>query len=1363
MRENTNYTTPAEILNGYFGFDSFHEHQEAIIKTLVSGRDAFVLMPTGSGKSLCYQIPAMLRPGIGVIVSPLIALMQDQVDALSQAGVRACSINSSMRQFKLQEIEKKLIAHEMDLLYVAPERLLMPNFLNGLKKLSISLFAIDEAHCVSQWGHDFRPEYLQLDILAELFPDVPRIALTATADSVTSRDILSKLHLKEAKQFISSFDRPNIKYSVFIKNNPKSQLLRFLKQEHPNESGIVYCLTRKKVDATANWLSQKGFNALPYHAGMSASDRKKHQRLFQELENVIIVATIAFGMGIDKPNVRFVVHLDMPKNIESYYQETGHAGRDGEGSSAWMAYDLSDIITIGKILENSEGNEAFKRIQYQRLQAMIGYCETAGCRRQVLLNYFGEKYSKGCGNCDNCIENVEKWDGTIAVQKAMSCIYRTGERFGVAYLTDVLLGKEKQRIINFRHDKVSTFGIGKELSSQDWKSVFRQIIAAGYVEVDMKGYGGLFLTPKGKGILKSKDKIFLRKDLFKTEIISKKNNVKKLFESHALEYSDSLFEELKSIRIDISKKEKMPPFVIFHDKTLKEMASYKPSSLKEMRGLYGIGEIKLGKYGQVFVDFIKQYTNEHENGEIKTNSHNIRNKPEEIGSPKEEIIRLLKENKLKSNQIAEITGVSPPTVWAYKAHLTMGKYDLPSDPEKVANLSIPDTHKELKINTPLVESVEDKVIIELTGKVVEIDESSINDIEASFGAKTPFTADDFILINSGSFTMGKAPDEPGKLHGAVQHKVTISKPYYLLKTPVTQYQWLSVMGTNSSEFQDKGGRLPVENVSWNDAQSFVERLNLLDKKRHYRLPTEAEWEYAARAGSQDKYCFGNDEEILTEYAWYKDNSDHRSHKVGGKKPNSWGLYDIHGNIWEWCHDWYAVFNSNPVVDPLGATNSKSRVIRGGCWIVDFKYCLLGHRSRINPDHRANVLGFRVTTDINMSQKDSKHRFNKLSDKQKYYISKKVKSLGAVDKVHKYYNSNSLVDCYARDKANQLLGVLNRLSVSENSTPDQIEIANRTITKREKNVSDRRTSEFSKRNRRKAYESWSDEEDDLLRKQFKIINNIEQLSKIFHRSPGAMKSRIKKLGLVSSKHVQKEAVSFKIEMDHKTTEEINYYSQFDKNIVCLAASRKNSGICIAGKEYSKDKTLHWIRPVSSREEGELLSDKIKYSDGSLPSPLDIIKLSLKKQFPHFFQTENYLIDEKAEWIKIAMLSNKELPKICDKVATLWINGYHTIDGCNDRIPIEMANEKLTSSLLLIKPERFNITVKESMTQKLRIRADFRYNGVSYNFAITDPAIEAIYANKKSGEHCLGKNDIFLCVSLGEPFEGFCYKLVAAVIT
>jgi len=556
---------------------------------------------------LCYQIPAMIRPGVGIVVSPLIALMQDQVDALKQLGIEAFAINSSLSIGEIRSIEKKMLSNELDLLYVAPERLMTPNFLHRLEKTKISLFAIDEAHCVSQWGHDFRPEYLQLNILHETFPDVPRIALTATADKVTGRDIRTKLNLEDARQYVSSFDRPNIRYTVVVKSNARSQLNTFIKNEHHGDSGIVYCLTRKKVERTAEWLSKKGYNALPYHAGLDTSVRIKHQRVFQEEENVIIVATIAFGMGIDKPNVRFVAHLDMPKNIESYYQETGRAGRDGEKSSAWLAYDLSDIVTIGKLFENSDGDEAFKRIQFQRLQAIIGYCETAICRRQVILNYFGEPYDKACGNCNNCIEDIEKWDGTTAVQKAMSCIYRTGERFGVQYLTDVLLGKENKRIKNFRHDKVSTFGIGGELSIPEWKSVFRQIVAAGYVEVDMKGFGGLFLTPKGRAVLKSKERIFLRKD----PIGVRKKDLRTIKNRPAIEpdieYDDTLFEELRQLRLNISKEKKVPPYVIFHDRTLKEIAALKPTSIKEMRGLHGIGDIKLKNYGRPFLDAVRRH------------------------------------------------------------------------------------------------------------------------------------------------------------------------------------------------------------------------------------------------------------------------------------------------------------------------------------------------------------------------------------------------------------------------------------------------------------------------------------------------------------------------------------------------------------------------------------------------------------------------------------------------------------------------------------------------------------------------------------------------------------------------------------
>jgi len=449
---------------------------------------------------------------------------------------------------------------------------------------------------------------LQLNLLHETYPDVPRIALTATADKVTCRDILSKLNLKTARKFISSFDRPNIRYSIAIKNNVKTQLDRFLRKEHHGDSGIVYCLTRKKVETTAEWLYRRGYKAYPYHAGLDPATRLKHQRLFQEQDDVVIVATIAFGMGIDKPNVRFVAHLDMPKNIESYYQETGRAGRDGEKSSAWLAYNLSDIVMIRKILENAESDDAFKRIQYQRLQAMIGYCETVDCRRHVLLNYFDEQYPKTCGNCDNCLQEVERWDGTEAAQKAMSCIYRTQERFGVKYLIDVLLGKADNRIRRFGHDRISTFGIGKDLSRQDWRSVFRQVIAAGYVEVDMKGYGGLFLTNRGIAVLKSREKIFLRKDVFKRDPSIVKPHKDALEMSIDLPFSTSLFKALRKLRLEISKRENVPPYIIFHDKTLKEIARHKPASLEEMKDINGVGKVKLDKFGKRFLEVVENHS-----------------------------------------------------------------------------------------------------------------------------------------------------------------------------------------------------------------------------------------------------------------------------------------------------------------------------------------------------------------------------------------------------------------------------------------------------------------------------------------------------------------------------------------------------------------------------------------------------------------------------------------------------------------------------------------------------------------------------------------------------------------------------------
>ena len=612
MEQFSTKSSSQDILKKYFGYESFREHQRDIVEHLISGNDAFVLMPTGAGKSLCYQIPAMVRDGVGIVISPLIALMQDQVDALHLLGVRASFINSTLSTGEIRSIEQKTISGDIDLLYVAPERLTTSNFMQLLERTKIALFAIDEAHCVSQWGHDFRPEYLQLSILPEQFPKIPRIALTATADTVTRRDILLKLNLDKAKEYVSSFDRPNIFYRVVIKQNAKTQLDNFIKTEHPGDSGIVYCLTRKKVESTAKWLSEKGYKALPYHAGLDDSLRKINQRRFLDEESVIIVATIAFGMGIDKPDVRFIAHLDLPKNIESYYQETGRAGRDGQNANAWLAYGLSDIVAVGRILDGSNGSEEFKRIQRQRLQSMTGYCESVNCRRQVLLNYFDELYPKACGNCDNCNEKVEVWEGAIAAQKAMSCVYRTGQRFGAQYLIDVLLGKENERIIRFRHDKISTFGIGGELNENEWKSVFRQLIAAGYIEVDMTGYGGFSLTGKGLTALKKKENILLRKDPLQSKMTQKKTPKTQFVKSFEHQDSEELWEDLRSLRMEIAKTEGIPPFIIFHDKTLAEIVSLLPQTLDELSGIYGVGQKKLENYGNQFLDVVINHVEKYE-------------------------------------------------------------------------------------------------------------------------------------------------------------------------------------------------------------------------------------------------------------------------------------------------------------------------------------------------------------------------------------------------------------------------------------------------------------------------------------------------------------------------------------------------------------------------------------------------------------------------------------------------------------------------------------------------------------------------------------------------------------------------------
>jgi ATP-dependent DNA helicase RecQ len=590
-----------DILQTVFGYPSFRSPQDEIIQTVVEGGDALVLMPTGGGKSLCYQIPALLRPGCGIVVSPLIALMKDQVDALRQVGVKASYLNSSLDAATAGQVEEALIAGELDLLYIAPERLNQERTMSLLQHSPIALFAIDEAHCVSQWGHDFRADYLQLSILHEYFPDVPRIALTATADARTRAEIIHRLDLGEARQFISGFDRPNIRYRIALKHNAKQQLLRFLKGEHPNDAGIIYCLSRKKTEEIASWLQQQGFNALPYHAGLPAATRAENQSKFLREDRVIVVATIAFGMGIDKPDVRFVAHMDLPKTVESYYQETGRAGRDGEQSNAWMVYGLQDVIKLRQMMEGSGGNEEHKRAEQHRLNAMLGLCEITSCRRQVLLNYFGDDMPEPCRNCDNCLEPVDTWDGTEAARMALSAVYRTGQRFGVKYVTDVLLGAEIDKISQYGHDQLPTYGIGKALDSNQWSSVFRQLVARGYLNVDMERFGAVRLEEKCRPLLRGEEQIELRRDI-------KKKPAKRLTKNYLPEEMDvALWEVLRECRRELAGEQGIPPYIIFHDRTLQEMCVTVPQTMEQFGQLGGVGERKLDKYGPAFLQVINDH------------------------------------------------------------------------------------------------------------------------------------------------------------------------------------------------------------------------------------------------------------------------------------------------------------------------------------------------------------------------------------------------------------------------------------------------------------------------------------------------------------------------------------------------------------------------------------------------------------------------------------------------------------------------------------------------------------------------------------------------------------------------------------
>ena len=592
-------------LRRVFGFDSFRGEQGQIVEQVVAGGDALVLMPTGGGKSLCYQLPALLREGTGIVVSPLIALMQDQVEALRQLGVRAAFLNSSLDAGMAAQVERQLLDGELDLLYVAPERLLTQRFLSLLERTRIALFAIDEAHCVSQWGHDFRPEYRQLTLLHERWPEIPRIALTATADAPTRREIVERLALEDARQFVSSFDRPNIRYTVVAKDDSRRQLLGFL-DEHRGDSGIVYCLSRRKVDATAAMLAERGLRALPYHAGLDAATRAEHQRRFLREDGIVMVATIAFGMGIDKPDVRFVAHLDLPKSLEGYYQETGRAGRDGEPSQAWLAYGLGDAVLLRRMIEDGDAGEERKWLERGKLDALIGYCESTACRRQSLLTYFGETHAGACGNCDNCLHPPTTWDATEAARKALSCVYRTGQRFGAAHMIDVLRGADTAKVRQFGHDSVSTYGIGSGLDVRQWRGVFRQLVAGGLLDTDLEAHGALRLTAAATPLLRGEQTLLLRAEAPKRERTRTRTRTDdgKRKATPVIELpadAATRFAALREWRSGIAREQGVPPYVIFHDATLRSIALESPRNLDAMSTIAGVGASKLERYGNAVI------------------------------------------------------------------------------------------------------------------------------------------------------------------------------------------------------------------------------------------------------------------------------------------------------------------------------------------------------------------------------------------------------------------------------------------------------------------------------------------------------------------------------------------------------------------------------------------------------------------------------------------------------------------------------------------------------------------------------------------------------------------------------------------
>jgi len=587
-------------LNEVFGYPEFRGQQEAIIEATLEGRDSLVIMPTGGGKSLCYQIPAMLRQGTGLVVSPLIALMQDQVTALHEFGIEAGFLNSSQSPDERREVMTRLRQGHLQLLYVAPERLVTDHTRSLLRDIPLSIIAIDEAHCVSQWGHDFRSDYLGLGDLGRLFPGVPRMAVTATATDKTREEIIDRLELNEPDRYVAPFDRPNIAYAVQVKTDARGQLLKFL-QAHRDEAGIVYCLSRKKTESIASWLCGQGFEALPYHAGLPAEVRTENQRRFLAEDGLVIVATIAFGMGIDKPDVRFVAHLDLPKSIESYYQETGRAGRDGEPADAWMVYGLQDVVRLRQMLDESEANDEYKRYEGFKLDALLGWCEVTGCRRRPLLAYFGDSQDEDCGNCDGCLMPVNTWDGAEAAQKLLSAVYRSGQRFGAAHLVDVLLGKETDKVLQHGHDQLSVFGIGKDLPSTTWRSVARQLIVAGHLRADAARFGALVLTETSRGVLRGETPLLFRKDPKRPVMASRKSARVRVVADKDVD----LWEALRACRQTLANEHNVPAYVIFHDKTLQEMLTFRPQTASEMLDISGIGQTKLDRYGDRFLSVLR--------------------------------------------------------------------------------------------------------------------------------------------------------------------------------------------------------------------------------------------------------------------------------------------------------------------------------------------------------------------------------------------------------------------------------------------------------------------------------------------------------------------------------------------------------------------------------------------------------------------------------------------------------------------------------------------------------------------------------------------------------------------------------------